>query len=68
MKDKMFSNVVFIYGTFWFHGNVNFETNIVLALLGQIWINLYFYKLLILTFATGILIAFFRKVVFLLPW
>ena len=49
------------------HGNVNFETNIVLALLGQIWINLNEYKLLILPFATGISIAFndfFRKVVF----
>ena len=58
MQNKMFSNVVSIYGTFWYHGNVNFETNIVLSLLGQIWINLNKYKLLVLTFATGILIAF----------
>ena len=36
----------------------NFETNIVLAPLGQIWINLNQYELLIITFATGILIAF----------
>ena len=57
MKDKMFSNVVLYMVHFGCHGNVNFETNIVLALLGQIWINLNYYKLLILTFATDILIA-----------
>ena len=51
--------MLFLYMVhFGFHGNVNFETNIVLSLLGQIWINLNKYKLLILTFATGILIAF----------
>ena len=40
MKDKMFSNVVLYMAHFGCHGNVNFEKNIVLALIGEIWLNL----------------------------
>ena len=60
MKDKL----LFLYMVhFGCHGSVNFEPNIHIfkALLGQLWIILHLYKLLILTFRTGIIIALLSR-------